>query len=156
MTKTTSRLLLIAACLAFTVGASPSADVRAPRPPVISAEAAQVPAIVNPSGVAFTPSSDNDVIENGVALVTKYTLEFFNVTAPTTVVKTVDIGKPATVAGEISWMQLAAVRVTLSPGSYTVNVYAEGPGGRSGAASSDPFTVAVRSAAAPGKPRWIR
>ncbi len=133
-------------------------EFRKPAAPSFMADTAvQVPPIVNPNGIAFTPSADNATVENGVALVTKYTMELFNVTAPTTVVKTVDLGKPTPgTNGEIQWMQMASVRTTLPVGNYTANVYAEGPGGRSAPATSDPFTVAPRTAGATGKPRWIQ
>ncbi len=148
---------LLLLCIILTASSALSArPVRKPAPPSMTSAGIQVPPIVNPNGIAFTPSVDEAVVENGVTLVSKYTMELFKTTAPTVVVKAVDLGMPALVSGERQWMSMAPVRVTLAAGSYTASVYAEGPGGRSAAAVSDPFSVAPRAAAATGKPRWIQ
>lgn len=152
------RWLLLSLAAVVALAAAPSAAVvRAPRPPGMhTSGAVQVPAIVNPNGVSFPASPDHAVTENGVSLVTRYTLDISSTTAPTVVAKSVDLGKPTPVAGNIVYSQMATVRATLPSGSYTAIAYAEGPGGRTGSVASDPFSVAPRAAGAAGKPVWIQ
>lgn len=161
MTMKVYRFLLLA-MLALPTVASAQPAVRAPRAPdmfidVASVSTMQVPPIVNPNGVKFPASPDDAVVENGVRVVTGYKLDLSNTTTPTVVTKTVDVGQPALVAGQVVFSQLAAVRATLPVGNYTAVAYAEGPGGRTVmSVISDPFTVAARVATAPGKPVWIQ
>lgn len=152
------RVLLcsIAAVFALAPVLSTAPTVRAPRAPGMHVSGAQVPAIVNPSGVSFPASPDHAVTENGVSLVTRYALDLSSTTAPTVVAKSVDVGKPNPVAGNIVYSQMATVRATLPAGSYTAIAYAEGPGGRTGSVMSDPFSVVPRAAGAAGKPVWIQ
>ncbi len=114
---------------------------------------AQVPPVVNPSAVEFTPSADNDTIQNGVALVTSYAMDIATVTAPLVVVRTVDFGKPAVVNGKIT-PNISATIQALPVGDYVATIRAVGPGGVSTGAVSDPFTVKPRAPGAPGKPVW--
>ncbi len=115
---------------------------------------AQVPPVVNPGGVEFTPSIDNDVIANGVAKVTRYTLQIAAQATPAVVLKTVDLGKPAVVNGKITYTGLDPVTSTLLAGNYVAVVLTEGPGGSTPSVASDPFTVAPKVPAAAGKPVW--
>ncbi len=112
--------------------------------------AAQVPAVVNPSGVEFTPSVDDGAPVNGV---TRYLLDIATQAAPTVVVKSVDLGHPAIVAGKIT-VSIDATVKTLAVGDYVAVVKAEGPGGVSASVQSDPFAVRPRAPGAPGKPVW--
>lgn len=115
---------------------------------------AQTPPIVNPSGVEFAASTDHDTVANGVALVAKYTLAISTVAAPAVIVKTVDLGKPAPVAGKVTFTGLAPVIAALTAGDYVAVVSAEGPGGVTASVPSDPFSVRPKAPAAPGKPVW--
>lgn len=136
---------------------------RAPRPPTFVSG----PSVVfqsgtptNPSLFAFQPSADDAVVENGQPVVTKYTVDLTSVTTGA-VVKTIDLGHPATVVNdavhgpEIN-VDVTATRITLPIGNYTASAYAEGPGGRSLPAVSSPFSVVVRAGAAPSNLRVIR
>lgn len=115
---------------------------------------AQVPPATNPSGVEFGPSADHDAVANGQPVLTKYTLDIATQAAPTVVVKSVDLGKPAIVNGTIAYTGLAAAYATLPAGTYVAVIKAEGPGGVSAGVTSDPFLVKPRAPAAPGKPVW--
>ncbi len=114
---------------------------------------AQVPPVVNPSAVEFAPSADDSAIQNGVPVVSKYTMDIATVAAPTVVVKTVDFGRPAVVNGKITPSIVATV-ASLPVGDYIAIIKAEGPGGVSAGLVSDPFAVRPRTPAAPGKPLW--
>jgi hypothetical protein len=87
--------------------------------------------------------------------VAKYTVDILSASAPTgTVWKTVDLGKPTPVSGKITVSSLGAVLSTLNAGSYVAIVKAEGPGGVTVSVASDPFQIAIKAPAAPGKPAW--
>ncbi len=114
---------------------------------------AQVPAVVNPTVVEFAPSADDSTVQNGVPVVTKYTMDIATVAAPNVVVKTVDFGKPAVVNGKIAPSITTTVQA-LAVGDYIAIIKAEGPGGVSAGLVSDPFTVKPKAPGAPGKPVW--
>ncbi len=116
---------------------------------------AQVPPIVNPTTIQFTASADHDAVQSGLPVVSKYTVDVMSASAPTgTVWKTVDLGKPTPVSGQISFAGMGTALSTLNPGSYVAVVKAEGPGGVTASVPSDPFQVAIKAPAAPGKPVW--
>lgn len=115
---------------------------------------AQVPPVVNPGGVSFTASPDHDAVANGIPVVARYTLDIATVAAPTVAVKTVDMGKPTPVSGTVTFSGLATVTAALPVGDYVGVVKAEGPGGVSAGAVSDPFSLKPRAPAAPGKAVW--
>lgn len=124
-----------------------------------SASPERAPALIyqgsgTPNIVEFDPSSDHAVIANTVPLVTRYFLEVYK--PDLTIGATKDLGKPAPVAGKITYVGLIAVMASLPPGNYTAKVFAEGPGGRNGTPASDPFPVVVPSPAAPGVKPVIR
>lgn len=105
--------------------------------------------IVNPASVEFTPSVDHNVIENTVAVLTRYDLEIYTPTG-TVPVKTVDLGKPTpNGANLIIYAGLRAALVTVAPGDYVAKVASVGSGGTSRSVASNPFTVALRSPVAP-------
>lgn len=114
---------------------------------------AQVPAVVNPQAVSWD-SPDHTLASNGQPVVTRYLLELAAASAPSVVVKTVDMGKPALVNGRVEFVGLDAIGRTLPVGSYIAVVRVEGPGGVAPGALSDPFTLKVPAPSAPGKPVW--
>ncbi len=114
---------------------------------------AQVPPVVNPTAVEFTPSADDSVIQNGTPVVTRYTMDIATVAAPTVVVRTVDFGKPAVVNGKIT-PNISATVAALPVGDYIAIIKAEGPGGVTASVPSDPFTVRPKAPGAPGKAGW--
>ncbi len=118
----------------------------------VSAQA-QVPPVVNPTAVEFTPSADDSVIQNGTPVVTRYTMDIATVAAPTVVVRTVDFGKPAVVNGKIT-PNISATIAALPVGDYIAIVKAEGPGGVTASVPSDPFAVRPKAPGAPGKAVW--
>ena len=115
--------------------------------------AAQVPPIVNPTGVEWD-SADHDAVANGAPVITRYLLEIATSATTPVIVRTVDMGKPTLVGGKVTYLGLGAVVQSLPSGNYIAVVKAEGPGGVSAGTLSDPFTVKVRVPAAPGKPAW--
>ncbi len=114
---------------------------------------AQVPPVVNPTAVEFTPSADDSTIQNGAPVVSRYTMDIATVAAPTVVVRTVDFGKPAVVNGKIT-PNISATVAGLPVGDYIAIIKAEGPGGVSPGLVSDPFAVRPKVPGAPGKPVW--
>src|SRR5262249_7020401 len=123
--------------------------------PLEISELFQVPPITNPSIIDIVPSPDNDAIDAGQNVVTSYDVTITAV-SPGTGSKTFNIGKPPIVGGKITYSQFNTANgwLGLNAGSYTSTVTAKGPGGAATGPSSDPFTVAARSPAAPGKPTY--
>ena len=97
--------------------------------------------IVDARRVEFLPSADNSAIDsNGVALVDHYTMEIFQA-GGTTVVATVDLGKPlADADGYMRVDFVARLSNPLTPGvSYEAVVSAVGPGGSAASGRSNTF-----------------
>lgn len=105
--------------------------------------------VTNPSTAEFVASTDHNAVENGVSLVTSYRLDVLD--ASNVVKSSRDIGKPtpAATTNLITYTQLASMLTSVPQGTYTARIYAVGPGGDNGSAPSNPFSVAVRKAAAP-------
>ena len=111
--------------------------------------AMQIPPIVNPNGLSFTASPDHS------ALVTQYQVIVYPA-GSSAAVRSVPIGKPTPdLSGNITYMQFSTIRAGLPAGSYTAKISADGTGGSTLSAASDPFTQAIPPAA-PGKPLWIQ
>jgi len=101
----------------------------------------QVPPISNPSGLSFSSSDYSTVAGTPpVAVVSNYTVDILS---GTTVVKSQNIGKPTLSGGVVTYNALASLRGALPDGSYMARVWAEGPGGRTVSANSDPFLWAT-------------
>lgn len=119
------RLLLLAAVLAWTVTL-----------------AGQTPA-VNPSYVIFTPSaSHNQTLPDGSAYVTGYTLYLYKVSAPTSSVKSVSLGKPTPGAdGKIKVKVLTTLAALSKDTLHIGRVYVTGGVGSKASADSNPFIM---------------
>lgn len=109
-----------------------------------------IPSLVSaqPRTATFSASPDHATVDNGVARLTNYTLAV--TPQGGSALPEIDLGKPTPVSGTIS--ASPAALQTLAPGTYTAVVFAVGPGGRSGSAASDPFSVVTPAPRAPGKP----
>lgn len=106
--------------------------------------------VVGPATTAsFDVASDHATIISGVAVVTSYTLEIRS-TLNNNLVDTVNLGKPTPVNGTITTGTLPNW-VALATGAYVAIARANGPGGSTPSAPSDPF-VRIGAPLAPGKP----
>lgn len=157
--------VVAAATVALAQGPS-SPKPRAPRPVEMQSSAPRQATrgvtaaanTANPSTLEFPPSSDQDTIENGVTILTAYSVDFATAAAPATVVRNVPLGKltPVMIGGvpTIQWGGFTAIRTTFPQGTYVAFVRSEGPGGSTVSIASDPFDLKPRNPNAPGKPVW--
>ena len=97
---------------------------------------------IDPTLVEFVASPDHSVIlSNGAPAVTRYDLEFYNVSAGSPF-QVASLGKPTPGTGGIITVQLTSVLTSLpSPGIvYEARVAAVGPGGAGRSAASNTFS----------------
>jgi len=112
---------------------------------------AQVPPVINPTGLTFTASPDQGkALPDGTKAVTSYAVRIEVVNAPGITVASADVGLPTPDASNTIQVTVPAF-ATLGFGQYLVHVAAIGPGGEGVSAPSDPFDVVTKPAAA-GKP----
>ena len=98
---------------------------------------------VNPSYVIFTPSaSHNQTLPDGSAYVTGYTLYLYKVSAPTTSVKNVNLGKPTPGAdGKIKVKVLTTLAALSKDTLHIGRVYVTGGVGSKASADSNQFMM---------------
>jgi hypothetical protein len=116
--------------------------------------------IVNPSSVQFTPSADNATINplDGLPIVARYELRFYNPAAPTIAVTTQDLAKPTvgsdgTITAAISQVMKDATIAAAKNIKLVARVAAIGQYGNEGL--SDPTDVVLNPfgfVGPPGKP----
>ena len=101
---------------------------------------ASAQSIVDATKVEFTPSTDHNTVDNGVNVVTSYSLEVYTA-GGSTVIHSVSLGKPSPgTDGLIRLDFVSLLPSPLTPGViYEVLVQAVGPGGSSGGTRSNTF-----------------
>ena len=101
---------------------------------------ASAQSIVDATRVEFTPSVDHNVVDNGVNVVTEYSLEVY-LAGGATALQTISLGKPAPGSDGMIRLDFVALLPTplLTGVTYEVLVQAVGPGGSSGGTRSNTF-----------------